>query len=750
MTTPAARRKAVRTTAPIEPATTQAAWPDGIPSHLAITSKWTSPVLELTSSEGRKVRTIDLGSTPLPSNADVAGPFKHTSSLVDFPHWMDVCKAYVAVAFSEVSAHDATSVVINALNHVIRFMAWCVRERIYRLDALNREDLNRFVRALGERGWFDALDIDRRLRDAVLASLSDPDCRARLVIRGDRHVKVDLQGLARQAGIPLTFRELPVGLSETILQAPAGLLDFDQFRRQKTWSQASFENCFRAIGRLHRLPNCLDGLRFTPFQDMKAPGRPEGRTPNLPIEEAGRLFATALTWVYQRAPGVIELVELWHKSVRDASRRYLSDENVITAANAALREAYPAIRDRYGLPDAEINSAMKSAGDARTLSALVQDLQTAVLVLVATNQARRKNEVLGEDRPYGLYRGCVQLADPFVEAYEIDMYIEKTVRDWRSMSCSRLVLDAVNVLERLRDAWRLPLPAGATRPTRDRNDRLFQQPSYKAVLDNDLPSSYRFDLHSQAFFAEAQVDDCFRRTHVFRRLFAMLYMYRFDHPKLQALSEALYHLDLDCTRIYVTDSAMVAEGRRAEELYRRQERDAAPADELDDAAREYRDHQIHQMLNSAEAGGPLTRRAQKWARKIALQVELRDDVRLIEEALREQFERKEYRPLAFPHGVCWASGARHAHRAACGAQGNLQRQRAGVGVCSRCPFHSTSVSFLENLKCEIRRVEAGLEELDGSARDEAQVEIESLRALIEAELALMTASIKMEGTANVD
>lgn len=750
MTTLAARRKPAQTTPPIEPATVQHVWPDGIPSHRAITSEWTSPILVLSSSTGSKVRTIDLGNTPLPSNADVAGPFQHTSTMLEFPHWMDVCKAYVAVAFSEVSASDATTVVINALNHVTRFMAWCVRERIYRLDALTKEDTRRFVLALGERGWFDALDIDRRLQDAVRASCFDSDARKSLVIRGHRYETVDLGVLSRLAGIPLTVRELPGGLRDTILRAPDELTDFDQFRRQRTWSQSSFENCFSAIARLHRLPRCLDGLRFLPFRDGKAPGRPDGRTPNLPVEEAGRLFSTALTWVYQRAPGVIQLVELWHGSVREASRRYLSDENVITAVNAALRDAYPAIRDRYGLPDAEINSAMKSATDARTLSELVQDLQTAVLVLVATNQARRKNEVLGEDRPYGLYRGCVQLADPFVEAYEIEMYIEKTVRDWRSMSCSRLVLDAVDVLERLRDAWRLPLAGGATRSARDRTDLLFLQPSYKAVLGNDAPSAYRFVLHSRAFFAEAQVDESFRRTHVFRRLFAMLYMYRFDHPKLQALSEALYHLDLDCTRIYVTDAAMVADARRAEELYRRQEREAAPTEELTEAAREYRDHQIHQMLHSAGTGGPLTRRAQKWARKIALQLELPDDTKVIEESLREQFDRKDYRPVAFPHGICWATSARHAHRAACGNEGNLQRQHAGVGICSRCPFHSTSVAFLENLKCEILRMEMGLKELDASSLEEAHAEIESLRALIEAELALMAGSRRVEGGVNVD
>lgn len=715
-------------------------WPDSVPWSPLILSEWESPTLVVRIRGRTGTRSLAIHDIPLPSNADVGGPLDHVQSVGDFPHWLDVCKAYMAIALSESTSHDAVSIAINGLNHVVRFMAWCVRQGVYRLDAINIGDIERFVADLGARGWADAFAIDVRLREISQRAASDPGFREQLIVKRTRKYGVSVEAVSRAAGFQLTGKDLPPTFCAAIVAGDASVWSIEAPRRE--WGQGSFENCFSALARLHRLPHGLDRLLFHPFLGIKAPGRADGRTPNLPVEDAGRLFSTALKWVGTRAPGVVELVRCWKQALKTATSQYLSEENVVTFVNAALRDAYPALRDRYELPDIEISGAMMSADGCRPVTDLVQDLQTAVLVLVATNQARRKNEVLGEDgRPYGLYAGCVRKSDPFVDAYEIDMYIEKTIQDWRSISCSRLVADSVSVLERLWEAWH-PKASDAHRDAGefDRADRLFMQPSHRSILNSREATHYRFADHSRAFFAEAGVDPSLRRTHIFRRLFAMLYMYRYDHPSLQALSEALYHLDLECTRVYITDASTRSDMARAERQYRRHRLDATLLEELDAAAQAYGRDQIHAMLTSRDAGGPLTRRVRMLMRKLALKVSVPSDLGSIQEAIQAELDSKGYRPTPFPHGVCWAGEPRFARRAACGQGGELRREHAGVNLCSRCPFHSTSIAFLENVCRDIDDHESRQAELGDEEQRCLQSQVDALRGLIDAEMELISTS----------
>lgn len=362
--------------------------------------------------------------------------------------------------------------------------------------------------------------------------------------------------------------------------------------------------------------------------------------------------------------------------------------------------------------------------ELQALKGKTEELQTAEI------------EVTGEDdRPWGVYAGCVSRSDPFVEAYEIDMYIEKTWRDWRKMPANRITADVVSVLERLRVA----MPGPAMRVSDDvserRKNKLFVFPTQTHDRNAEL-AEYRFSKHSDTLFKEAKVDPKWRRTHQFRRLFALLYMYRHDHPSLQALSEMLCHLDIECTRTYVTDASMVAEAERIAVLYRCQ--DEAPLEELAEARREYAEEQIRAMLTSAEAGGTLTRRVRRWVKALVSKVEFdADDLERALAAVRTKMDKRGYSPESYPHGICWASH-RHASRASCGRGGDLAREHAGIDVCSKCPFHSTSVAFLENVERDLRQLREA-EDAAACSAEAATVrqEIVALEGLLAMERRLM-------------
>lgn len=726
-------------------------WPAGMPWHSRILSSWSDPHLCLDLSPRSETRTINLASIPLPGNRSVGGPFAVGLSLEKFPHWMDTARAYSVLSLHDVnSSHAPVAGMVNALNHVCRLFGWCVLQRVYHLSLLTQRDMADLAESLRPKGWFSALGIEKRLEELVDRAAQDPELLAKLIRpsptqKSRGHVRVE--AVSNEIGVPITSREMPFEFRNR-LGTLAGLwVSTIASQPRGDWSESSFKNVFVALNRLARCPETLDRLAFEPFPNTreyarKQGGRSDGRTPNLPVEDAGKLMSVALHWIYRRGPGLVELVKIWREAVHEASQRFVTRTSVGKFVKARVCEAYLKIREQYDLPADVLIAIQKSSDkDGATLVDMIKCLETAVFIVVGVNQARRKNELLGERRrPWGLYYGCVQSTDPFVDAYELDIYIEKTLRDWASMSCNKLVVDSIAILERLREAI-YPEEAAAPVGSKDeaRTRKLFGLPANEVLLNPKLETEqYSFRDHSAGFFEEAGLGQQYWRTHIFRRLFALLYYYRFDHPSLQALSEALFHIDLECTRVYVTDPDMRAEAERIEAVY--QTRSVDPLDaELAEVQRAYADDLVHAMLTSNGAGGPMTRRVQKMARRLARGISFDEqDLTVVEGEIREILKRRGYAPTPDLHGACWAADNRLARRAHCAKDGQLHREKACIKTCRRCPNHSTSLAFLTNIEREVEHLVAQAKgSQDPMYAEAAYAEAESLQELINLELKLM-------------
>ena len=729
-------------------------WPKDVPFNARILSAWGDSCVRVRDDTGA-VRSIDLAAVPLPANRALGGPFDEGLTLGQFPHWMDTARAYLALSLNEYSGHGALGSAINGLNHVLRFFAWCVEQRVYKLSELRPQDLEAFAVALRPNGWFSALSMPARLDQVVERSKADPRLLDSIVSVKRGVCYVSPEPLSRALGVLITSREYPSEFREAI----AGLTGYPCRQSGKTrkglpgWSESSFKTCFVALNRLAHLPETLDRLSFEPFPNSReharqSGGRPDGRTRNLPVEEAAKLLGLALKWVYERSDGVIELVNVWREALEEGRYRWCAASDIQIFATQRLCEAYPDIRAKYGLPGQLATGVRRGREkEGTTVAELIQDLQTAVMVIVGINQARRKNEVLGEgQRPWGLYQGCLLPSDPFIDAYELDIYIEKTWRTWMRMSTNKLTVDAIRVLERLRLAM-FPKEKDDSDLPMDvlRRRKLFVFPTYRVLMGEDVdPWQYNFDNHSERFFKEAGVGEEARRSHSFRRLFALIYMYRWDHPMLQALSEHLCHLDMESTRVYITDPAMREEAERIEKVYRLRA-DCFPLEELSEAQRLYADDLLRAMLTSAAAGGPMTRRVRQWIKRMANRVAFADsDLDQALAAVRENVAQRGYRPTSFRHGACWADGNRMARRARCGNKGKLHREQADIGICSRCPFHSTSEVFLRNVEQDAATLETQARiATDAVERDAALMASRRLRELIDLERALMARSQPM-------
>lgn len=77
-------------------------------------------------------------------------------------------------------------------------------------------------------------------------------------------------------------------------------------------------------------------------------------------------------------------------------------------------------------------------------------------------------------------------------------------------------------------------------------------------------------------------------------------------------------------------------------------------------------------------------------------------------------------------------------RAACSDGNALRRERAGIGVCGHCPFHSTSGDFLRNLDVEIGHLEVRASSAEEIVEKQAaEAGVRKLRELVTLERALM-------------
>ena len=724
------------------------AWPEDVPFNPRILSAWGDSLLRLRGEKGVE-RIIDLAKVPLPANRALGGPFDHGLTLGQFPHWLDTARTHLVLSLNEFSGHDALGAAINGLNHVLRFFAWCVEQRVYKLSALRPQDLEEFAIALRPYGWFSALSVPERLDQVVERAGKDAHILNSIVSVKNKVCCVSADALSREVGFLITSREFPLELRE----AMAALTGYPSRQSRKVakrgegWSESSFKNCFVALNRLAQMPEILDRLTFEPFPNTRkharqSGGRPDGRTRNLPVEEAAKLLGLALKWIYERSDGVIELVHVWRDALEEARYRWCAASSIQAYATQRLREAYPAIQAKNGLPGQLTGAVRAGEGDEdTTVVELIQDLQTAAMIIVGINQGRRKNEVLGEgSRPWGLYLGCLLPSDPFIDAHELDIYIEKTWRKWMRMSTNKLTVDAVRVLERLRLAM-FPQEKDSSSLSLDelRKRKLFVFPTYRVLLGEDVvPHQYAFECHSGRFFKEAGVGEEARRSHSFRRFFALIYVYRWEHPLLQALSEYLCHMDMESTRVYITDPSMREEAERIEKVYRLRA-DCFPIEELTEAQRQYADDLLHAMLTSTSAGGPMTRRVRQWVKRLARRVEFADsDLDEALAAVRSNVDRRGYLSTSFRHGACWATGARMARRARCGSNGQLHREQADIGICSACPFHSTSEAFLRNVEQEAMELEAQAKTtVDAIEREAILAASRRLHELIDLERELM-------------
>jgi integrase len=263
-------------------------------------------------------------------------------------------------------------------------------------------------------------------------------------------------------------------------------------------------------------------------------GRDVERTEDIPPYQACYLLDRALTWVYELAPTILELLKVATRSHNaTATVRY-------GAISRDIEDTLKACADKGAFAVRVSPSYQKGKfeiSDGVTVRELAYNLlPAACFIVISTFTARREGELVT------LTPDCVE-----EEGDELWLlsWIEKTLRRLDRTPIPPSVKKAIDTLRQLQEVTKdLGTPK-----------RLFEfiepVPTRRKVYFEPNEAIARF-AEVVAVPPLADGSPCRFATHMFRRFFCISYYYRYDYPVLLALSFHLRHLDLEMTKKYLS------------------------------------------------------------------------------------------------------------------------------------------------------------------------------------------------------
>lgn len=340
-----------------------------------------------------------------------------------------------------------------------KFLEYLWIQDIFVLSEFRDASWRELIRAIGRGGWQEALRIHERLSDWLQAG-GDPgelvSANGKSIVTGRFGPALGTNVNGQEAVLYAMLlnalpREATAESKWAAFQAVANTED--EMSHSARYSQSTLREVMKALNFLFDLPLGL-GADVYPFANIqttaKRYGRAPSRTRNLGIAEAGKLLAECTRWIYQIGPKLVDLVRLLGDCVAQSSnesREVLGhnlDEFLRTSElRAELDVLLPA-------PVIALDSKRTESRTMTVRSAILL-LQTAVFIVVATMNARRRDEVI--HRKYGIHQGFITTLDAELGLYQGEFYVEKTLLDYELFYVNQITVDACSLLEALQETY---------------------------------------------------------------------------------------------------------------------------------------------------------------------------------------------------------------------------------------------------------------------------------------------------------
>ena len=597
-------------------------------------------VIDISSNQYKpNLTTYDLNEI----NIQCGGPlsiFEGLVPLMNFNHLVVVVKAFLNILEKTFSTSSKKkSEVTQNFNNLIRFFSWMISKKgVYHLSSLSRADFDEFGVDMKESGgWVTQSSVgvylDRIIEELKAGTLDIETVCSSQDYSGNKKVIVRENFIESYCGIPIASAYLPSKFYRELEEFHGGKFKSEK-KDNSDFTKMMVYPYFKALNRLVEIPDGLDKPAFLPYPNANKLAKSlgdktdrggqkkqtmEGRTVNIGLKDAISLFSESLSWVYDYEKGVLDILKL-HRAALEEKITNSPDKSsghicAQVAADTSLEEKVNALCLEHKLPfNSVVRDKRAASFDAMSnpsLECLTKQLMTSCFIIIATNHGRRLNEIVGSNQlKYGLYFGCCLESEALPGHMLIDIYVEKTMQTYSSFYANVLVKKAVEVLEELSQIFRplfSDLKIYETDKNKARKDKLFVWRQLTPAGFSKEPSSYNFGEASIQFFRSAGVENLAldHRAHPFRRMFALLYFYRYDNPTLMALSFHLRHLDPSTTSVYITDPAMRKEKDKIDALYNRRakEENSQAQQDIDDVQSEMFNDTVLGILKGERCGG---------------------------------------------------------------------------------------------------------------------------------------------------
>tara|TARA_Y100001936_G_C16072853_1_gene671940 strand:- start:1012 stop:2868 length:1857 start_codon:yes stop_codon:yes gene_type:complete len=585
--------------------------------------------------------------------------------------------------------------IIGAGVHALRlkalliFICWLSQYRIRSFSSVNRTHIDEFSKKIAF-GSELALGIPEKvfsfLKDSVLAGRELPRKRDKSL----RRRKVfELAGVSGLPTRPSQYSGQIISWFETQIAKNFNGTDLQNMSYEDVLEEMDFNPCLVTSQDVHRKLVPLEEIwswqhHFTGHCFSESPflttsskvanslGTVPNRTKTIPPKLAFSMMSESATWVLNYGDEILNLY----------------------AKNADAKTASKRLTSK-GL-DVKLANGFGKYRDVFTLESLLRSVSAACFAVIASLTARRKEEI------FDLGYKCID-EDRGDGAYWLTIYIEKTLQRYDLCPVPLLVKKAVSLLEKLSETARC----------RSGTDSIWQYVSDTGEIIKLDDQKVRASLQYFYFYhvpSEEEKDWNFS-FHQYRRIFALLYYYRFDGAYIGALSHHLRHFNIEMTKRYITDEKFLKEMRDIGETW---------------TASFLRDAVNGKRKVGGKSGDKIKRKFEDWSKHFNKKVDVYERERIVEKMVRymrrvgAEFKQQVWGTICTcPKKTGLAKLAGCANK-----DGKPDISKGSIEKCGGCPFSIYTDRFPDAVADEIKTRKKSV---NSAPQDSVLAEVQTLK-----------------------
>ncbi|WP_304351419.1 hypothetical protein [Comamonas testosteroni] len=610
--------------------------------------------------------------------------------------------------------------VVAIVSTIAKCWEWGRLNGIYRVADWTAGHFRALEKQLVQGRWALALKGESRIQQ-FLSTGPAPDSIAWV----NKQLSLN-SGLKRMLGTNLSAQELACGRNSIHRYVQPNLL-VGGWLDNSTPTQPGFSWLRTTFWHVNLLSGLAApyALKLTPFPEPQVRAKrlavSSARTPTLSVDHAIGMLVYSKKCVDQYSGLICDLVYEVGRIAFEADQAKRSKKARLRLIGRLWDKSL--VRACFAeILGCDIFISSCSRDGRMTVPMLVDILMSSCFIQIAALNARRKDEVI--HKTLGIRRDSMSPINEELGVYTGVFYIEKTLKSYAPYFVNQATFNAYSAMRKLEEA-QLAVEAlftGEERSVESMSHSMFWSRSFAPTV-NRLQSrvwfTFSFNQRSAGrFFTAAALGKGVLQpgsnAHIFRRFYAIIFLYRFEHGGLLALRYQLAHLNCEMTKQYVTSAMVDAVDARIPIALRRPpeavlamiEDDRQALEEVvQEVGREKLLSVIEGLLGGQQAfSGGFPRLVERLHRRLLADLDYSAmDAERQARRLQQRLLGRGHALRPLPHADC-AAGTSKARGAKCSnSKGSgLAPENASANICCTCPYSWTSKGHIEGLKLDLK------------------------------------------------